>query len=93
MFCPLCVCVPACLHAQDGVAAFIGPLSSTSTKAVTAISGALHLPQVAPIATNPMLGKQAFQQRTLVTRTGMTRNKGEGVVRVGATHVGDPSAT
>ncbi|ELU04583.1 hypothetical protein CAPTEDRAFT_207384 [Capitella teleta] len=50
-----------CHYAEMGIAAFIGPLSSTVTKAVSSVSEALRIPQIAPIATNPMLSMHSHQ--------------------------------
>ena len=46
-----------CEYAKRGVMAYVGPMSSTPTKAVAPLAEALKLPQLAPVATNPQLGK------------------------------------
>ncbi len=49
--------VAACTQAAQGVMAYVGPISSTPTKAVAIVSAQLKIPQIAPVATNPLLGK------------------------------------
>ncbi|KAI8508544.1 hypothetical protein Bbelb_136430, partial [Branchiostoma belcheri] len=44
-----------CHQAEKGVATFIGPGSSSSVKTTQLVSAGLAIPQIAPIATDPML--------------------------------------
>ncbi|XP_078603373.1 glutamate receptor ionotropic, kainate 2-like [Branchiostoma floridae x Branchiostoma japonicum] len=44
-----------CHQAEKGVATFVGPGSSSSVKTTQLVSAGLAIPQIAPIATDPML--------------------------------------
>ncbi|CAD5115500.1 DgyrCDS4470 [Dimorphilus gyrociliatus] len=45
----------ACWQATHGIVAFIGSLSSGTTKTISSISNGLHIPQITPTATDPEL--------------------------------------
>ncbi|XP_074661552.1 glutamate receptor ionotropic, kainate 2-like [Tubulanus polymorphus] len=47
----------ACNQIESGIFAIVGPLSSTPTKAVHPIAQHFHIPQIAPVATNPLLSQ------------------------------------
>ncbi|CAH1273760.1 GRIK3 [Branchiostoma lanceolatum] len=48
----------ACHQSRSGVHAIIGPVGSSAVKAVSLVSGAVQIPQIAPVATDPMLVNQ-----------------------------------
>ncbi len=54
--CFLCTCVLLVFRAvQENVIAVIGPSSSTTVHATNPVCSGLHLPQLAPVATDPTL--------------------------------------
>ncbi|CAH1254181.1 GRIK1 [Branchiostoma lanceolatum] len=48
----------ACYLAEQGAAVIVGPRSSTSVKTVNNVCSGLHIPHIAPVATDPLLGNQ-----------------------------------
>ncbi len=56
----------ACWQAEQGIMALIGVRSSTDTRASSAISTGLRIPQITPTATNPQLGTSLAQTDQLL---------------------------
>ena len=51
----------ACHQAEQGIVSLIGPVSSTAISQVAPVAEVLALPHLAPLASNPLLGKFARQ--------------------------------
>ncbi len=51
---------PVFRAAQENIIAVIGPRSSTNVHATNLVCSGLHLPQLAPVATDPTLGPYEY---------------------------------
>ena len=51
------VYLPACHLLEEGVVAVIGPASSGTVKGTYPLCEGMHIPQVAPFATDPLLSR------------------------------------